>query len=577
MPLELRLTTMELLTTPRTSMNTDRSRIPAMRVILVLAEIRGGYGSASLTKCLNIMAGRINTTIPATCASGESDVDNLSQANPRQVMSPSSSQTLSQDPSHVQVPPPVEAYLRPEEPSSTCKEEETPTSVLKREEFDVKEEPESPSLKEGETTHWGQPSELPPERSADPGTAAYYQVASSGPREAPWVYVMNELRPVQRREASGRTALEQRVAQLRHMFNEATTERAMSFTRFHKEFQGRGARFEQLRRLVHTGLRREMNEFQTQLEREGVRAAQVTREHEQFSNDIDNTITRVTDAREDLQENYRTLQDKRLLFKAGLIPRLCHKNLYHKKRQHPKAQLQWTWVDELNLKTEVVRLQEHVEQHGRRLGVLSPVLQRLDLLEEQIERWRYRLPDMLLGDTPATQTSPAVFSTIQSDVRAPALRVEICDPNQWSPGDVAILHNQEAKRVTEIGSLIFDTPLQRDYEVRSLLSIEVMEEVDGRLAVTEGNSNGQNTSSSGSMNSPIALWRSKLLTNPQQSPVSIPMFPVFSERIAESRVPRSLEHHRAWQSWFWCWCFSNQTWYKKSGGGAHPETAAFPY
>ena len=39
-----------------------------------------GYGSASLAECLNIMAGRICTTIPATCAcaSGEGDVDNLS-------------------------------------------------------------------------------------------------------------------------------------------------------------------------------------------------------------------------------------------------------------------------------------------------------------------------------------------------------------------------------------------------------------------------------------------------------------------------------------------------------------------
>ena len=46
-----------------------------------------------------------------------------------------------------------------------------------------------------------------------------------------------------------------------------------------------------------------------------------------------------------------------------------------------------------------------------------------------------------------------------------------------------------------IGSLIFDPPLQHDYEagveVRSLLSTEVMEEVDGRLAVTAVDSNGQ--------------------------------------------------------------------------------------
>ena len=36
--------------------------------------------------------------------------------------------------------------------------------------------------------------------------------------------------------------------------------------------------------------------------------------------------------------------------------------------------------------------------------------------------------------------------------------VEISDPDRWSPGDVAILQNQEAKKVREIGSLIFDAP-----------------------------------------------------------------------------------------------------------------------
>ena len=54
--------------------------------------------------------------------------------------------------------------------------------------------------------------------------------------------------------------------------------------------------------------------------------------------------------------------------------------------------------------------------------------------------------------------------------------MEISDPDQWSPGDVAILQNQEPKKIREIGSLIFDTPLQYDYEagveVRTLLPTE---------------------------------------------------------------------------------------------------------
>ena len=79
------------------------------------------------------------------------------------------------------------------------------------------------------------------------------------------------------------------------------------------------------------------------------------------------------------------------------------------------------------------------------------------------------------------------FSTVRSEVRSGATRIDITDPEQWSAGDVAVIRNQEAKKVRDIGSLIFQTPVQRDYEagveVRSLLPTEQLEEVDGRLAV----------------------------------------------------------------------------------------------
>ena len=81
------------------------------------------------------------------------------------------------------------------------------------------------------------------------------------------------------------------------------------------------------------------------------------------------------------------------------------------------------------------------------------------------------------------------FSTVRSEVRSGAIRIDITDPEQWSAGDVAVIRNQEAKKVRDIGSLIFETPIQHDYEarveVRSLLPTEQLEEVDGRLTVCD--------------------------------------------------------------------------------------------
>ena len=81
------------------------------------------------------------------------------------------------------------------------------------------------------------------------------------------------------------------------------------------------------------------------------------------------------------------------------------------------------------------------------------------------------------------------FSTVRSEVRSGAIRIDITNPQQWSAGDVAVIRNQEAKKVRNIGSLIFETPIQHDYEagveVRSLLPTEQLEETDGRLAVLD--------------------------------------------------------------------------------------------
>ena len=89
------------------------------------------------------------------------------------------------------------------------------------------------------------------------------------------------------------------------------------------------------------------------------------------------------------------------------------------------------------------------------------------------------------------RVSATHFSTVRSEVRSGAIRIDITNPvsEQWSAGDTAVLRNQEAKKVRDIGILIFETAIQHDseagVEVRSLLPTERLEEIDGRLAVTD--------------------------------------------------------------------------------------------
>ena len=94
------------------------------------------------------------------------------------------------------------------------------------------------------------------------------------------------------------------------------------------------------------------------------------------------------------------------------------------------------------------------------------------------------------SSSPHSQPKPKPhFSTVVGQVRAGAIRMDITNPEEWAAGDIAVIRNQEAKQVRDIGSLIFETPIQHDYEegveVRSLLSSEQLEEIDGRLAVVD--------------------------------------------------------------------------------------------
>ena len=81
------------------------------------------------------------------------------------------------------------------------------------------------------------------------------------------------------------------------------------------------------------------------------------------------------------------------------------------------------------------------------------------------------------GSSDSSQVQPKAmphFSTVIGQVRAGAIRMDITNPEEWAAGDIAVIRNQEAKKVRDIGSLIFETPIQHDYEegveVRSLLS-----------------------------------------------------------------------------------------------------------
>ena len=81
----------------------------------------------------------------------------------------------------------------------------------------------------------------------------------------------------------------------------------MSFTRIQGEVQGRGARHEQLRQLVHHGLMRQMEDHQARLERNEARLTEAGQESDRFPNETCNSIKLGIDEQKDQREMIRNL------------------------------------------------------------------------------------------------------------------------------------------------------------------------------------------------------------------------------------------------------------------------------
>ena len=191
----------------------------------------------------------------------------------------------------------------------------------------------------------------------------------------------------QRREINSQNAIEQRLTQLRHEFQDAITERATSFTGVSQEFRGRGARHEQLHQLVHNNLMGQM--LTTRLDRMEAWMTEAGRDSDRFSNDTCASIRSTVNEQKEQREMIRSLAQQIEALRNGTHPGAA--SSAHNAVSEP------TPVE--NSPPVMMELEiEQVDQNSGEIGNLRHALRRLDLIEDQIQRWRHRLPDLMLGD-----------------------------------------------------------------------------------------------------------------------------------------------------------------------------------
>ena len=136
----------------------------------------------------------------------------------------------------------------------------------------------------------------------------------------------------------------------------------MSFISIRQEFQGRGARFEQLRGLVNTQLVPEVDGLKTEQDNMG----------DQYSNDTGNSAVRLHETQEDLKGMLRTLAQQVENLQGGT----------HPESSQPENAASIV-MDVEDLKSKATRLIEQVDQHNRHLNTLALWLERIQFQDVQ--------------------------------------------------------------------------------------------------------------------------------------------------------------------------------------------------
>ena len=138
----------------------------------------------------------------------------------------------------------------------------------------------------------------------------------------------------QNRETNSRNFLEQRLAQLRHEFQDAMVDHAASFARISHEFRGRGARHEQLYQLVHNSLIPQLQHVQIRVDRYEAWLTKAGRDHDRFSNETCATLSSIRNEQRDQKEMIRNLASKLKRYDAGLIPMQGHLDIMPSQNLH---------------------------------------------------------------------------------------------------------------------------------------------------------------------------------------------------------------------------------------------------
>ena len=176
--------------------------------------------------------------------------------------------------------------------------------------------------------------------------------------------------------------VDDRLEQFRQAIRQDALEIALTVQRVRQDLQNQGQGMEQIRHTLYDLVQEKVDTLESRFQKFDEFTHSVMGTVDKNAHELCSTVAKIIDEQADIR---RIVEE--------LARRMDHaqEESAVETREGPSVAVQ---LEVNDLKAKVLRLTEQVTEHTAKVNFFSVMSEKVDLMEQQIHRWRYRLPDL---------------------------------------------------------------------------------------------------------------------------------------------------------------------------------------
>ena len=178
------------------------------------------------------------------------------------------------------------------------------------------------------------------------------------------------------------TQVDNRLEQFRHAIHQDALELSLTVQRARQDLNGQGQGMEQIRHTLFNIVQESVETLDERLRKYDEFLQTVLNKTDKNTHEAFSTIYKIIDEQADVRRLVEELARRMDNTRSEVVKRYC------------TGRVRTSNAEVNDLKTKVIQLTEQITEHSATVNFFSVMSEKVDLMERQIHRWRYRLPDL---------------------------------------------------------------------------------------------------------------------------------------------------------------------------------------